>query len=399
MDVLGIFARATTCLWIEVKQMRQRNQEKLKLSRPGSLLIVMILISGNCQPARGEPVAKDQSKEFWQIDAGTLDSWAKPFRNWNYYPEWIIPPEPPDGYAFQMVDCPLVWKLGDQWQMWYTGFDGKGYQTAHAASTDLIHWKPKGLAMSYGEKGTFDYGGVTFGGLLLESYDLRSLRIPKKWNGKYWVLYGCYPKQGGYEIRPGAQGVAWSEDGTQWNRASVDHPSLSIEGAAEWEKDCIYQPWLLEADGKFWDFYNAAQGSCEQMGVATSTDMISWARYEGNPVVKVRAEGYDSEFCSDGKVFRDGDHWVMIYFGVGQGGAHIMAAFSRDLLHWTSHPEPLYKAGGHPRGLDKTYAHKVSLVYDPARDTLFMYYCAVGDQGRGICLLTDKPLPALHGGP
>jgi len=25
-----------------------------------------------------------------------------------------------------------------------------------------------------------------------------------------------------------------------------------------------------------------------------------------------------------------------------------MAAFSRDLEHWTAHPEPLYKAGGNP---------------------------------------------------
>ena len=34
-----------------------------------------------------------------------------------------------------------------------------------------------------------------------------------------------------------------------------------------------------------------------------------------------------------------------------------MAAFSRDLLHWTVDPEPLYKAGGNPSGLERTYAH------------------------------------------
>lgn len=356
-----------------------------------NLVVLLIMLLGSNEMALGEKVTGDDHP----IDAVTLDQWAEPFRNWSYYPEWIIPPSPKDGNNFQSVDCPLVWKLGNEWQMWYTGFDGKGYQTGHAVSSDLIHWEPEGLAMTYGKEGAFDFGGVTFGGLLLDSYDLRSLRIPKKWNGKYWVLYGSYPKQGGYEIRPGAQGVAWSLDGVEWHRAQEDHPTLSIEGAADWEKDCIYQPWLVEADGKFWDFYNAAQGNIEQMGLATSTDMLNWKRNEGNPVIRIRPGGYDAEFCSDGKVFRDGDHWVMIYFGVGRGGAHIMAAFSRDLLHWTSHPEPLYKAGGHPRGLDRTYAHKVSLVYDPAGDTLFMYYCAVGDEGRGICLLTEKPLSSL----
>jgi hypothetical protein len=82
----------------------------------------------------------------------------------------------------------------------------------------------------------------------------------------------------------------------------------------------------------------------------------------------------------------------MIYFGVGHGGAHIMAAFSRDLIHWVSHPEPLYKAGGNPSGLDSQYAHKVSLVYHPESETFFMFYCAVGPKGRGIGLITSKPL-------
>ena len=110
-----------------------------------------------------------------------------------------------------------------------------------------------------------------------------------------------------------------------------------------WEKSCIYQPWLVEHEGKFYDFYNAAQGGVEQTGLALSTDLLSWKRYSGNPIIQVRPKGYDEQFASDSKVFRDGDHWAMFYFGVGRGGAHIMVAFSRDLLHWTAHPEPLYK--------------------------------------------------------
>jgi len=351
---------------------------------------------------RGRPVpAKDGGASRGAIgretiDRETLDRWAAPFRGWHYNPDFVLPPSPPDGLGFQSIDCPLVWKLGAEWQMWYTGFDGRGYQTALATSDDLVHWTPKGLAMSFGKPGAYDHGGVTFGGLLLESYDLKAPRTPKRWpdrDGKYWVLYGCYPKQGGYEIRPGAEGVAWSTDGITWHRTSEDKPILSIEGAAEWEKDCIYQPWLLEHGGEFWNFYNAANGGIEQTGFATSTDMLRWTRYPGNPVIRNGGPGsYDEQFCSDGKVFRDGDHWVMFYFGVGRGGAHIMAAFSRDLVHWTSHPEPLYKAGGHPAGLDKQYAHKISLVYDDAKDIFYMYYCAVGPRGRGIGLLTSSPL-------
>jgi hypothetical protein len=62
------------------------------------------------------------------------------------------------------------------------------------------------------------------------------------------------------------------------------------------------------------------------------------------------------------------------------------------LQHWTANPEPLYKAGGHPGGLDKTYAHKISLVYNPKNETFYLYYCAVGVKGRCIGLITSKRL-------
>ena len=69
-----------------------------------------------------------------------------------------------------------------------------------------------------------------------------------------------------------------------------------------------------------------------------------------------------------------------------------MIAFSRDGLHWVKDKEPLYVAGGHPNGLDATYAHKISLLYNEEDETYYMYYCAVGNQGRGIGLLTSKPI-------
>jgi len=217
--------------------------------------------------------------------------------------------------------------------------------------------------------------------------------VLKRRDNRYWTLYGCYPRQGGYELRPGYEGVAYSDDGLVWRRAK-DTPILSVQDSdcGVWEKDCIYQPWLVEDRGRFFDFYNAANGGIEQTGVAFSIDLLSWMRYPANPVIRNRQGGYDQQFASDPKVFRDGDHWTMFYFGVGQGGAHIMVAFSRDLVHWAADTEPLYKAGGNPSGLDKQHAHKISLIYNPKNETFYLCYCAVGDKGRGIGLITSKPL-------
>jgi predicted GH43/DUF377 family glycosyl hydrolase len=332
------------------------------------------------------------------IDAELINKWSAPFRGWKYYPEPVIPAKYhiPEAEDFHSFDCPCIFQLDNKpgvWYMNFIGFNGKGYNSFVAESNDLVNWHNPRLAMGFGPEGEFDHGGCVIGAYLYHSWDIGAPRMLKKQDGKYWTLYGCYPRQGGYELRPGYEGVASSDDGLCWQRAS-NSPILSIyqKDCRKWEKDCIYQPWLVEHEGTYYNFYNAADGGKEETGVALSNDLIHWVRYPRNPVVRIRAGGYDETFCSDGKVYRDGDHWTMFYFGVGRGGASIMIAFSRDLLHWTADPEPLYKFGGHPDGLDRQYAHKISLVFNPANSMYYMYYCATGNKGRTIGLLTEKQL-------
>ncbi len=355
-------------------------------------LVVLLFASLSVLHA-AEPIVRED------LDRETLDNWSAPYRGWHYWPAHVIPAEPniPGHEKFHNTDVPCVYQLPgqpDKWFMSFLAFNGQGYNSFVAESTNLVLWGNPRLAMGFGPANEFDAGGCVIGGFLYESYDIRAPRLLKQRAGKFWTLYGCYPRQGGYELRPGYEGVAQSGDGLIWERAK-NAPILAVQDAdcAAWEADCIYQPWLVEDQGRFFNFYNAAKGRTEQMGGAASTNLLDWQRYATNPIVRVRPGGYDSEFCSDGKVFRDGDHWVMFYFGVGQGGAHIMVAFSRDLQHWTSHPDPLYKAGGHPGGLDAQYAHKISLVYNPPNDTFYLYYCACGDKGRCIGLLTSRKLP------
>ena len=337
------------------------------------------------------------------IDAAKLARWSQPFRNWHYWPEHVIPASPSiPGLTNKILgtDCPTVFQVpGDaRWHMSFIGFDGSGYQSFVADSEDLTHWSNFRLAMGYGAKGDWDHGGRVIGAYLYQTSDLKTPPRLKKYQGKYWTLYGAYPRQGGYELRPGYEGLACSDDGLTWRRAQ-DKPILSVydQDCAAWEKDCVYQPWLVRHGGRYYDFYNAASGSVEQTGIALSRDLRNWERYPGNPVITNRPGGFDEQFASDPKVYRDGDHWTMIYFGVGRGAAHIMAAFSRDLLHWTADPEPLYRAGGHPGGLDKQHAHKVSLVYEPKRRGFYLFYCAVPGTpgpagGRGIGLITSQPV-------
>jgi hypothetical protein len=361
--------------------------------KPVPGLVLLLWTSIATAQAAETPAAPD-------VDPATLDKWSAPYRGWHHYPEHVISAQPniPGHEGFHSTDVPCVYQLPgqpDKWLMSFIAFNGQGYNSFVAESADLIHWTDPRLAMGFGPPNEFDFGGCVIGAFLYESSDIRAPRLLKQRDGKYWTLYGCYPRQGGYELRPGYEGVAYSDDGLVWQRAK-NAPILAVQDpdCGTWEKDCIYQPWLIEHGGRFFNYYNAAKGGVEQTGLAFSTDLLNWVRYPANPIVRTRPGNYDERFASDPKVFRDGDHWTMFYFGVGRGGAHIMAAFSRDLLHWTAHPEPLYKAGDNPSGLDKQYAHKISLVYNPRDETFYMYYCACGSQGRGIGLITSKPLSA-----
>lgn len=357
--------------------------------------MALALLLGCVQPvlAQGTPDG---------IPAETVRRWSEPYRGWHHHPDHVIPPRPdiPGFEDVRMTDVPTVFQRpGDpRWYMTFIGFDGKGYQSFVARSDDLVTWSDMRLAMGYGPKGSFDHGGVVLGAFLYEDYGVKAPRVLKKKDGRYYSLYGAYPRQGGYELRPGYEGVASSEDGLTWRRAKPE-PILSVHqpDCGQWERSCIYQPWLVEHQGEYYNLYNAANGGVEQMGLAISGDLLEWKRYDKNPVIPNGPAGsYNETFSSDGKILRNGDHWVAFFFGVGRGGAHIMAAFSRDLRHWTVDPEPLYKAGGNPSGLDRKYAHKISLVHHPKTETWYMFYCAVGTRGRGIGLITSRPLAAAR---
>jgi len=356
-----------------------------------SFLSLVALFLGLVVPLRADPPAGD-------IDRATLNKWSIRYRGWAYQPNHLIPSDLaiPGNMGFHNPDVPCVYQLPgqpDKWFMSFIAFNGHGYNSFVAESTDLFNWTNVRVAMGFGKEGEFDFGGCVIGAYLYESCEIKAPRLLKKRAGKFWTLYGAYPKKEGYEVEPGYEGVANSADGLVWER-SKETPILAIQDpdCAQWESACIYQPWLVEYGGVFYNYYNARPHGNEQMGLATSTDLLTWHRYPGNPVVRNRPGGYDEQFASDGKVFRDGDHWVMFYFGLGHGGAHIMIAFSRDLVHWSAHPEPLYKAGGNPSGLDREYAHKISLVYNPKNETYYLFYCACGNKGRGIGLITSKPL-------
>jgi predicted GH43/DUF377 family glycosyl hydrolase len=273
------------------------------------------------------------------------------------------------------VDCPFLFFHEDAYWMTYVGWDGAGYRTGLARSTELLAWEKQGMILDRGPAGSPTAYNAAMTAILREN-GLYSHGRLKQVEGRFVGTYHAYPNPG-YEEGPASIGLCTSTDLLHWQ---VEPPFLHPDPGSEWESGGLYKSWLLEHEGTYYLFYNAKNqpqgGWHEQTGLVTSPDLVHWTRYAGNPLLKVGPTGaFDDYFASDPCVLQVEGGWAMFYFGNSSDGhARDSAAFSNDLLHWEKAGEVLIDVG--PAGsVDSRYAHKAGIT---ARDErLYHFYCAV----------------------
>lgn len=290
------------------------------------------------------------------------------------------------------VDKPFVFAHEDHFLMTYVGFDGAGYQTGLARSDDLLVWQRVGLILGRDETDPFTRYNIAMDSILRDS-ELRGPGRLKRVGGRYLGAWNAYPRPG-YEEGPAVIGLAWSEDLMHWERTA---PILYPEDGAAWERGGLYKPTLFEEDGLFYLYYNAKTEAIpwnEQIGVATSRDLVTWTRYEGSPIVRNGPPGApDDRFAANPIVLRHDDRRVMFYFGLStDGAARNLLALGDDPFRFTKVDEPLIDVGA-PGSIDETYAHKSAIFFHDA--ALYHYYCAVSgtwpNETRGIAVARSTP--------
>ena len=295
----------------------------------------------------------------------------------------------PGTYNALAVDCPFVFHHNNSYHMLHVGYDGLGYQTGMAHSADLLHWSSGEVLFPRGASQEKDWEKTGIAGYwILKEHNLHSLPALKKHKGEYWMVYHSYPGTG-YEEGPAKIGLAHTSDETLTHWERLPEPILSWEDGTEWESGGLYKACLLEEDGVFYLFYNAknaAEPWVEQIGLATSTDLLHWQRHVDNPLLPITPNAWDSRFASDPFVVRDSNTWLMFYYGYNSRHAQDGLACSTDLLHWEKHPDPIIPYG-QPGTLDATHAHKPSIVCQGG--VLYHFYCAVrpiqpGDPAYGL---------------
>ncbi|KHJ39305.1 glycosyl hydrolases family 43 [Pedobacter glucosidilyticus] len=302
------------------------------------------------------------------------------------------------------MDCPTIYRKAGKWYMTYLVFDGTGYETWLASSTNLLQWETLGKQLSFSDDNSWDAHQKAGYNALVDTKWGGNYKL-HRFKGKYWMSYfGGNSK--GYEPEPLSIGMAYTSKSPskahEWERLAKPVLSSSDADVRWWEnRNKLFKSSVIEdkkrlTGHRFVMYYNAVGDSLvnnkktrwyERIGMAVSDDMVSWKRFQKNPVVH-----HPVGITGDGVVQKMGDTYVMFYFGAfwqDRNGAFNRFAASKDLVNWTDWEGENLIQSSEP--YDELYAHKSCVL--KYKGIVYHFYCAVNkaDQ-RGIAVATSKDL-------
>jgi predicted GH43/DUF377 family glycosyl hydrolase len=196
----------------------------------------------------------------------------------------------------------------------YSGFDGKTWHTGVADSIDGLTWRKRGRVISPAAA-TWEGGYIAANGAVLAA------------NGEllYWYQAGDPPRIG----------LARSADARSWVKAS--RPVLEPGPIGSWDERGIGDPYVIRAGSDFYMFYLGMDRARRQrLGVARSSDGVSWIRLRSNPVLELGADrSFDENGLGEPAVWTAGGRYWMLYTGRDRHeNRRIGLAESLDGVRW-----------------------------------------------------------------
>jgi predicted GH43/DUF377 family glycosyl hydrolase len=300
------------------------------------------------------------------------------------------------------TDCPSVFRKDNNWFMTYLDFDGHGYETWLAKSTDLLHWESLGRILSFSSDTTQWDCNQKAGYTALQDTKWGGSYKLYRYENKYRMSYIGGSSQG-YEAGALSVGIAYTKENPasahEWKTTGKPVLTATDRNVRWWENRKLYKSTIIRDKAKttgypFVMFYNANGDSAlnnmktrwyERIGMAVSNNMTDWVRTPLGPLVH-----HSMGITGDPVIQKIGDIWVMFYFGAfweSRTGAFNRFACSYDLVHWTDWDGPDLIAPSEP--YDELYAHKSFVV--KWKGVVYHFYCAVNKKDqRGIAVATSR---------
>jgi predicted GH43/DUF377 family glycosyl hydrolase len=216
---------------------------------------------------------------------------------------------------------------GEDVHLFYSGNDSSVYKIGVASSpvsgfdgTNFTKYGSNPI-LSPGTSGAWDDGGVTHPFVLYDPDD------------GLWKMYYM-----GISGSDSAIGLATATDPLgPWTK----HPSNPVvEPTETWEDVALYSPLVLRESASSWKMLYTGNNPAgpARIGLATSTDGVTWTKYPSNPVLSPSGSGWmaASVFASRTLVKLGGTYHL--YFAGKQtelGYSKIGYASSTDLITWT----------------------------------------------------------------
>jgi predicted GH43/DUF377 family glycosyl hydrolase len=131
--------------------------------------------------------------------------------------------------------------------------------------------------------------------------------------------------------------------GSYWTRAAS--AAAVTPGAAGWDGLMTGQPSLVKAGSNYFLYYDGQDATDYHysIGVATSTDGVTFTKSSGNPVLKPNPQpgAWDMRDVRNPVVLYDGTTYRMWYWGSDGVSTQIGLATSTDGLSWTNAATPV----------------------------------------------------------
>lgn len=240
---------------------------------------------------------------------------------------------------------PRLIQRAERYYLFYTGKSsrpGIAHSIGLATSSDLKNWVKyrKNPVFSRGEEKAWDDDFVAHPYIFADK-------------GKYYMCYDGSSKN----IWKEEIGLATSKDLIRWKRTSRK-PILTV-GNAWWENRHVSRCCVYKKKGTYYLFYAGNDGRRERIGLAVGKDLLHLKRYSTNPIFELGNSGsWDDTCVTDPLVIRFKSLYLLFYTGVSRSGIEqIGVAVSNNLLSWTRYEHnPVVEVS--PKGWDSHYSSR-----------------------------------------